>query len=78
MMMLATAIPSRGFTGPVMAAVSSMLYYSTPKNNWAESLMPHIPTWMIVQDELAIKQFYEGLPRGEAVLWAMWAEPLMW
>ena len=78
MMMLATAIPSRGFTGPVMATISSVLYYSTPENNWAESLMPHIPTWMIVQDEVAIKQFYEGLPRGEAIPWAVWAEPLMW
>ena len=78
MMMLATAIPSRGFTGPVMAAISSVLYYATPENNWAESLVPHIPTWMIVQDEVAIKQFYEGLPRGEAIPWAAWADPLIW
>ena len=61
MMMLATAIPSRGFTGAALPAISSVLYYATPENNWAELLVPHIPTWLVVQDEVAIKQFYEGL-----------------
>ena len=76
--MLATAIPSRGVTGPVMASISSVLYYATPENNWAESLVTHIPTWMNVKDEVANKQFYEGLPRGESIPWAAWAEPLLW
>ena len=78
MMMLATAIPSRGFTGATLPAISSVLYYATPENNWAELLVPHIPTWMIVQDEVAIKQFYEGLPRGESIPWGAWVEPLFW
>ena len=78
MMMLATAIPSRGFTGAALPAISSVLYYATPENNWAELLVPHIPTWLVVQDEVAIKQFYEGLPRGESIPWGAWVEPLFW
>ena len=78
MMMLATAIPSRGFTGATIPAISSVLYYATPENSWAELLVPHIPTWMIVQDEVAIKQFYEGLPRGESIPYGAWVEPLFW
>ena len=78
MMMLATAIPSRGFTGATLPAISSVLYYATPENNWAELLVPHIPTWLVVQDEVAIKQFYEGLPRGESIPYGAWVEPLFW
>ena len=78
MMMLATAIPSRGFTGATIPAISSVLYYASPENNWAELLVPHIPTWMIVQDEVAIKQFYEGLPEGEPIPWVPWVGPLIW
>ena len=78
MMMLATAIPSRGFTGATIPAISSVLYYATPENNWAELLVSHIPTYLVVQDEVAIKQFYEGLPRGESIPWGAWVEPLFW
>ena len=78
MMMLATAIPSRGFTGAAIPAISSVLYYATPENNWAELLVSHIPTWLVVQDEVAIKQFYEGLPRGESIPYGAWVEPLFW
>lgn len=78
MMMLATAIPSRGFTGAAIPAISSVLYYATPENNWVELLVPHIPTSLIVQDEVAIKQFYEGLPRGESIPWGAWVGPLAW
>ena len=78
MMMLATTIPSRGFTGAAIPAISSVLYYATPENNWVELLVPHIPTALIVQDEGAIKQFYEGLPRGEPIPWGAWIGPLSW
>lgn len=78
MMMLATAIPSRGFTGAAIPAISSVLYYATPENNWVELLLPHIPTSLIVQDEVAIKQFYEGLPRGQSIPWGAWVGPLSW
>ena len=78
MMMLATAIPSRGFTGAAIPAISSVLYYATPENNWVELLVPHIPPSLIVQDEVAIKQFYEGLPRGQSIPWGAWIGPLSW
>ena len=78
MMMLTTAIPSRGFTGATLPAISSVFYYATPENNWAEQLIPYIPTWMIVHDEKAIKWFYEGLPGGESIPWDAWLAPLGW
>ena len=78
MMMLTTAIPSRGLTGALLPAISSLLYYATPENNWADQLLPYVPSWMIVQDEIAIKQFYEGMPQGQSIPWGAWLGPLGW
>ena len=78
MMMLTTAIPSRGFTGAFLPAVTSVFYYAAPENNWAEILVPHIPTWMVPHDMEAIRKFYEGLPRDHAIPWGAWLEPVGW
>ena len=78
MMMLATAIPSRGFTGMVLPIISGAFYYASPENNWAEQVIPYIPTWMVPQDQEAIKWFYEGLPYGQPIPWEAWLHPLAW
>ena len=78
MMMLATAIPSRGFTGMALAIISGVFYYASPENGWAEQLIPYIPTWMTPHNAEAIKEFYEGLPQGQSVPWAVWFQPLAW
>ena len=77
-MMLATAIPSRGFTGVALAIISSVSYYASPENNWAESVIPYIPDWMMPHDPVAIKYFYEGLPHGVPLPWMVWLEPMFW
>lgn len=78
MMMLATAIPSRGFTGVTLPALSSLHYYASPENGWSEKLLPYIPRWMIVQDPTAIKDFYEGMPTTRSIPWAPWLLPIGW
>ena len=78
MMMLATAIPSRGFTGVALGILPAVFYYASPENGWNELLTPYIPNWMSPQDPQAIKWFYEGLPQGEPLPWRAWIEPLGW
>jgi len=78
MMMLTTAVPSRGFTGVALPIISAVHYYATPENNWAEKLIPYVPDWLIPHDQEAIKWFYEGLPEGEVIPWAVWVKPLGW
>lgn len=78
MMMLATAIPSRGFTGMFLAIISGVSYYASPENNWAEQLIPYIPSWMVPQDVEAVKSFYEGLPQEQPIPWEVWLQPLAW
>ena len=78
MMMLTTAVPSRGFTGVALPIISAVHYYAAPENNWTEQLIPFVPDWLIPHDQEAIKWFYEGLPEGEVIPWAVWVEPLGW
>ena len=76
MMITASAIPTWGFTANLIPLLPSVFYYATPENNWAELLQPYVRDWLVPQDPLAIKYFFEGLPRGHSIPWATWAVPL--
>ena len=76
MMMLASAIPSRGFSGPTLGMVAGAIYYATPENDWAEQLIPYIPTWVVNHDAESVRSFHEGIAAGQAIPWAAWLEPL--
>jgi len=78
MMMVATAIPTRGFTGMALAVISGVFYYATPENNWDEKLIPDIPNWIVPQDAEAVHMFYEGLPKGHPIPWETWIPSLVW
>lgn len=49
-------------------------YYASPVNNY-EFLHPHIPQWLVLQDKLVVKAFYEGSPDGK-VPWRDWLPAL--
>ncbi len=49
-------------------------YYANPVNNY-ELLHPHIPRWLVPQDKLVVKAFYEGSPDGK-VPWQDWLPAL--
>ncbi|NKB66926.1 MAG: hypothetical protein GKR89_07695 [Candidatus Latescibacteria bacterium] len=76
MMLIASAIPTWGFTGNLIAFLPNIYYYATPENNWAEWLHPYLREWMVPHDPDAIKYFFEGLPKGQAIPWGEWLVPL--
>ena len=76
MMIMASAIPTWGFTANLIALLPSVFYYATPENNWAELLHPYVTEWLAPQDPDAVKYFFEGLPLGQPIPWAAWARPL--
>ena len=77
MMMVATAIPTRGVTGVLLPMITGPFYYATPENKWAELIHPHIARWMVVDDPQALKEFYEGSPGPVAIPWASWLPTLL-
>jgi len=78
MLMVATAIPTRGVTGMLLGMISGTHYYASPENQWAEVVLPHVPRWLIVRGEGGLRHFFEGVPRGVSPEWQVWVEPLFW
>ena len=76
MLWTASSIITMGFVANFVPIISGLSYYGTPDNGWQELILPHVPSWLIVKDESAIRHFYEGLPSGQAIPWKAWLIPL--
>ena len=76
MAMLATSIPTVGFTENLLPIIAGLYYYATPQNKWQELIHPHVPGWIAPRDMEATTYFYEGLPKGMDLPWDAWIEPL--
>lgn len=74
---VASAIPTWGFTANLIALLPSVFYYATPENEWAQLLHPHVTEWLVPQDPEAIRYFFEGLPAGQPIPWSAWMTPLL-
>ena len=76
MLLMAVTVPTWGLMFFLLGTMVYPYYYATPENRFEELLHPHIPSWMVPQDERAIKDYYEGLPRGGQIPWEAWVEPM--
>ena len=77
MMIVAAAIPTMGLTEYLLPIMGGVQYYATPENEWMTLIHPYIPTWLVPQNALAVKWFFEGSPAGVGVPWAVWIAPLL-
>ena len=75
---VAVTMPTQGTAGYLLSAVSAPHYFASPENRWSELFIPHLPRWAVVEGGPELRWFYEGLPKGEAVPWGVWAAPLAW
>ena len=76
MMIVATAIPTVGLTAQLIPFLAEVFYYATPENGWADLIHPHLKSWLVPQDDLAVFYFFEGLPKGQPIPWDAWFVPL--
>ena len=76
MMMVATAVPTRGVTGVMLSMISGSYYYASSENQWADLVLPHVKPWMTVRGVDGLRHFYEGVPKGVSPDWAVWVQPL--
>ena len=77
MLIVAVGIPSMGLLQFLLPSLVALRYFATTENDWAETLHPHVPEWMIVTDARAVTDFYEGISPGESVPWMLWIKPLL-
>jgi len=76
MMIVASAIPSWGFTMNLIPLLGGFFYYATPENEWSSVIQPHIPSWLIPESTEAIWNLFEGSPQGVSIPWDTWLGPL--
>ena len=76
MMITACSIPTMGLMEYVLPSLTALHYYAAPENDWQEIILPFVKPWMVVEDPLAIKYFYEGLPKDMPIPWSPWLRPL--
>ena len=75
-MAAASGIPSTGMMRHALRPLVAYKYFATPENDWEALFHKHIPEWRVVQDESAIKDFYEGISPGDPIPWGAWITPL--
>jgi hypothetical protein len=76
--LVAATMQGEWLSGYLLGTISSPYYFATPENRWNELLLPHIPSWTILQDQDAIRTFHESLPPEDAIPWSAWIQPLVW
>ena len=77
MMMVASAIPTKGVTALLLPMITGTYYFASPENKWSEIIHPHLPKWLLVEDPTAVKGFYEGTGGGSNIPWGSWLPPLL-
>jgi len=60
MLALGSAIAGHDMIEVLTPILSHAHYYARPENNWLNDIIPHIPKWLSVTDQRALKEFYEG------------------
>jgi hypothetical protein len=78
MAMIATCIPTIGFSEYLLPIIAGFSYYATPENAWRDTFHAFLPDWAVPQDEEAMRLFYEGLPEGLSLPWGAWLEPVFY
>jgi hypothetical protein len=78
MLLVSNTLPARGFAAYVPAVATGALYYASPENDWQTHVLPYLPTWATVQDERAVRQYYEGAGVDAGIPWDVWIGPLLY
>lgn len=78
MVLVVAGIPSGGLMRWLIPHIIAPHYYATVGNGWEGTVINHLPSYLLVNDKNAVRQFFEGLDRGNPIPWAAWVQPLAW
>lgn len=79
MVALAGGIGATGYARCIIGFMASPAYLATPSNDYQAYLVAHLPDWAVVSrtpTDPAIRWYFEGLPRGQAIPWRPWLAPV--
>ena len=78
LVVVVAGIPSSGLMRYLIPHIAAPIYYANKTNGWGDSIVAHLPSRLIVTDPVAVRDFFEGLNRGDQIPWHAWAIPLGW
>ena len=77
MWIVGSAVSTTGLIAYLLPHITSMAYYISPENAWAEAVLPYIPDWVVPSHHTQdIRGFYEGSGDG-SVPWSRWLPSLL-
>ncbi len=83
MVLVGVMVSSHGVVEKLVPGLISLPYFSNASNNWHGLLDPHIPPRLVPYNpsdghtQAVAQDYYNGLPRGGSVPWALWAMPIL-
>ena len=78
MSLVGASIPTWGTSTYMIAVVAAPQYFASPENQWQSKVLQYIEEWLVPNDAIALKWFYNGLPAGESIPWGAWIGPFFW
>jgi hypothetical protein len=60
MMCIGSTVCGHGFMQLLIPLMGHAYWFATPENDWANLILPHIPSWMGVSDKTALTNHYRG------------------
>jgi hypothetical protein len=78
MSLVGASVPTWGTSTYMIAVIGAPQYFASPENQWQAKVVEHIQQWLVPNDMIALKWFYNGIPAGEAIPWGAWVGPLFW
>jgi hypothetical protein len=60
MMCMGSTVCGHGFMQLLIPLMGHAYWFATPENDWANLILPHIPSWMAVSDKTALTNHYRG------------------
>ena len=77
MWIVGSVVSSTGLIGYLLPHITTMAYYVSPENTWAEAVLPFIPDWVVPSHHAQdIRGFYEGSGDG-SIPWDIWLPALV-
>lgn len=79
MLALGSAVAGHDMIEVLTPILSHLHFYARPENGWSTEIIPHVPRWLIVTDQQALKEFYEGTGSLYTTRnWNAWLYPVLY
>jgi len=79
MVSLGCSVAAHDMMQMLIPTIPHAYWFATPENRWEQLIQPHLPSWLTMSDEHAMKGYYEGRTSLlEAANYGPWVVPLIW